>query len=133
MSVGVVSAAAPQGVFPWHLAAAFSRDDSYNILVNNYIDGECQKRALVETARAGFRLSETLTASQLRELTAFWGSHLTAFPFYFYDVAETANFGYDASGVSTQGRYIVRFDGPFQTQFGLGRIGRANVRLVEVA
>ena len=133
MSVGVVAAAAPQGVFPWHLAASFTPDENWDILVNSYVDGECQKRALVADSRKAFTLAENLSAAQLIELREFWATHETMVPFYFYDVTETVNFAYDASGVSTVGRYIMRFDMPFQTTFVLGRRGQVSLRLIEVA
>jgi hypothetical protein len=58
-------------------------------------------------------------------------------PFYHYDPYEPATgqpigSNYDATGVSIQGRYIVRFEGDFRQNLVLGR-HMVNLELVQLA
>jgi len=54
-------------------------------------------------------------------------------PFFFYDVFETVpKFSYDQTGSSPYGRYVVRFDGPWEQTVGIGR-SEVAIALIELA
>lgn len=114
---GNIDYAAPSGVFPQSLCTAFSEDGSYEQLQSgNYHDGTIQRSQLAQTSRRTFTQSKRLTSADLATLYAFWIAQCGGLiPFYFYNPEEPASgqqvgSNYDATGVSTQGRYTVRFN-----------------------
>jgi hypothetical protein len=133
-------------VLPASLSTAFIESREYAQLRSAYHDGTIQRSQLAQTSRRTFKLSMRLSATlpvsapALAALYAFWVAQnggLT--PFYFYNPFEPASGqavggNYDATGVSTQGRYTVVFRGSAWTQAtDVCRTSVAGLELVEVA
>ena len=95
--------------------------------MTEYSDGSSQQQVLSDSSRKHFRLAKRLTALQLAELRSFYLARITD-AFYFYPKRAD----HDPSGESTVGRYLVRFDGPWNESLGLGR-STAELQLVELA
>lgn len=137
---GNLSYAAPSGVLPAGLCAAFTELREYAQLQALYHDGTVQRGQLALSSRRTFRISRRLSSAALATLYAFWcGQNNGLTPFFFYNPFEPAaglavGSNYDATGISTQGRYTVAFRGGTWTQ--ATDICRTNVQgleLVEVA
>lgn len=124
---GAIAAPVPIGVLPWSLCTAFAEASDLPCNVNEYHDGTTHRGALVTTGRRRWRLAKRLTPAQMVTLREFRESHDTA-AFYFYSWKEGAH---DASGVSTAGRYTVRFASGWAQQMGIAR-GDTEVELLEV-
>lgn len=130
---GNVANALAVTVMPWNLCRAFSCVDEWPRQVNEYVDGRRQVRKLADNSRRVWRLSQRLTDVQLATLRNFWNARKGPLEaFYFYDVWETSPlFTYDATGAATTGRYKVRFEGTFASDWTLARF-EASLTLVEV-
>lgn len=131
---GNLQAAVPTTVLPKGLCAAYEQTRLYEANVNEYPNGESQREVRVNSARRRWEQTRKLKPAQLIELITFVADRKGATePFYMYDPAESTPYGnYDATGVSTNGRFTVRFDGAFSFTLQLGR-GEATMTLVEVA
>ncbi len=121
-------------VFPAGLCRVFLREQQVLVLANDYPDGNSERKALVATSRKHWRLSKRLTPAQLSELRDFYearkGGHE---PFYFYDPYESSpKFSSDPTGQSLDGRYMVRFDGAFSQEIGIGRAD-VQIALIQIA
>ena len=129
-----VLAATPSLVLPWVAAIAFQQSRTYFVDNSRYGDGSMQARAIPTTSRKRWTLTARLKPTDLAALRSFYTGQFGAWKeFYFYDVYETSPiFTYDNTGASGPGRYIVRFDGPFQQSLDLGR-NPAQLSLVEVS
>ena len=115
------------GVMPYSLSAQFSESREYPLLVTEYRDGSSQRQVLSDSSRKQFRLAKRLSATELSELRLFYLEHVTdAFHFY------PKQTDHDPTGESAVGRYLVRFDGPWNESLGLGR-STAELQLVELA
>lgn len=133
---GSVNNAVAVGVLPQALCTAFTERRDWASRVNEYHDGSRQSTAQVSTPRRSWGLRQRLIATVLETLYTFYLAHQHA-AFYFYNPKEPATgqavgSNYDATGVSTQGRYLVRFAGDWaQTTY----IPRADctLELIEVA
>ena len=118
-------------VLPNQTVSAFAETRTYETVMNGYPDGWAQVRALVTLSRKRFVQERPLTATAMAALLAFYLAHIGQ-AFYFYDLALTSPiYTYDATGVSTTGRYTVRFDGTWSETMMLGR-WHCGVSLVEV-
>jgi phage-related protein len=131
---GSVENAAPTTVLPASLCRSFARQQEVPVLVNEYPDGNSNRKALTANSRKRWRLSKRLTPTQLATLRTFYedrkGGHEA---FYFYDPWETSSrFASDPTGISPVGRYVVRFDGAFSQAIGIGRAD-AEIALIEIA
>lgn len=123
--------AAPTGVMPYALCAAFSESREYVQLQAQYHDGTTERSQLAQTSRKTFKLAQRLTAARVVALKAFWdGRQGGVVPFLFYNLAEGA---YDATGNSTQGRYTVVFRGNWSQTTNMLRTDVPQIELVEVA
>lgn len=124
-----VSNAAPATVMPLSLNKSFAHARPLPVLVNEYRNGEYQGSALAETSRRSWRLGKLLTATDLATLRTFYfnrkGPHQ---PFYFYDPWSY----HDPTGTETTGRYIVRFNSPWNQLKGLTRLS-TDLELIEIA
>ncbi len=131
---GSVENAAPVTVLPQSLCRAFVHGREYALLDNEYRNGESQRGLLVATSRKRWRLGKRLTPDQLATLQAFYDARNgPQQPFYFYDPYDTSpKFSYDPTGVATQGRYTVRFDGYWEQSVGIGRAD-VEISLIELA
>lgn len=96
---------------PLSLSMLFEQQRDFASRENEYALGEVQVRSMVTTSRKSWRLSKRLTPADYDTLLAFFHARGgPAQPFYFYDGTETSpKWGWDATGVSTTGRYMVRF------------------------
>jgi len=132
---GSVVAANPSLVMPWTLARAFQRQQQYAVDRNDYANGETQPNALTTTSRKQWKLTFPLTSSQKTALLSFFNSVAGGLnEFIFYDVLETdPQFSYDVTGSALDGRYSVRFDGPWQSAFLSGSIAETDLALIEVS
>lgn len=126
---GSVQNAAPLTVLPQTLCTAFRAAREYPVLINEYRDGETQRTVLTDSSRKSWVQSKRLTAEQTETLRAFVEARRGPLePFYYYDPYSPASgqaigSNYDATGVSTVGRYTVRFTGVWaQNAAGPGRI-----------
>jgi phage-related protein len=129
---GSVQNAAPTTTLPQTIASAFQRSHEWSALLNEYADGESQRKALTATARRAWKLTKRLPAADLTALRAFFIARGgPTEPFYFFDPYETSpKFTLTPSG--TQGRYTVRFAGNFSQSVDRAR-GEVAIELVEVA
>ena len=124
---------------PASLCTAFSLQTAYAGLESQYHDGTIQRSQLAQSSRKTWVLAKRLNASAVATLYAFWTTQLSGLtPFAFYDpfdVASGAQIGsnYDPTGNNLQGRYTVRFNGPWSQATDLCRTNIASLQLVEVA
>lgn len=134
---GDVAAAVSVGVMPFSLCRQFVEIREYPLLECVYKDGTKQISVIggATTSRKRFQQTKRLTATLLSALRAWWdtagGIHKA---FYFYLPWETSPlFHYDATGVATTGRYLVRFSAPaWASSMDVGR-GNVSLELIEVS
>ena len=131
---GSVQNAVPVAVLPQSLSRAFSHAREYIVLENEYRNGESQRSRLVETSRKRWRTARRLTPTLLGAFRTFYDNRSGPLePFYFYDPWDTSpKFSHDPTGVSTAGRYTVRFEGSWEQMVGMGRAD-VEISLVELA
>lgn len=131
---GNVQNAAPIAVLPHSLCRAFAHERAYLLIENEYRNGESQRSVLAANSRRRWRLAKRLTPALLVALRDFFDARNgSAEPFFYYDPYDTnPRFSYDATGVMTVGRYIVRFDGDWQQSNGPGR-SDVSIDLIELA
>ena len=131
---GSVANASPSGVLPKILAKQFTRISEYPVLENVYRNGEFQSGAQSTNPRLRWRFSGKWTNAVRQAFRAFWVARDGPLsPFYMYDPwLAVPIFSHDPTGVSSDGRYIVRFEGPWSDALELGLSGAA-LELVEVA
>lgn len=131
---GSVESAASATVLPASLSHAFAREQALPVLVNEYPDGNSNRKALAPNSRKRWRLSKRLTPAQLAALRDFYEARKGGLePFYFYDPYESnPKFSSDATGQSPDGRYAVRFDGAFSQEVGMG-CADVQIALIEIA
>lgn len=133
---GSVSNAAPVGVLLEALCSAFTERREWASRVNEYHDGSRQSAALASTSRRSWSLKRRLSPALLVALWTFWLAHQRG-AFYFYNPFEPASghpvgSNYDSTGVSTQGRYTVRFNGDWSQTAYIARTD-VGIELLEVA
>ena len=128
---GSVINASPKTVMPESLCRMFRAFREWLSDMNFYRGGESQVKSRVATSRKAFEIGKRLTAAELAELRGF-REDTGHDCFYFYYPWETDPlFSYDETGVETDGRYTVRFEGEWSQQVGMGRAD-VWIRLVEV-
>lgn len=108
---GNVSSATTTLVLPLSLSRAFAHSRNYTLRTNEYPLAFSQRRVITTTSRKSWQLAKLLTPTEYDTLLAFYLSVSgPLLPFYFYDGTETAPvWSWDATGVATTGRYLVRF------------------------
>lgn len=131
---GSVQNATPATVLPQSLSRAFAHERAYPLIENQYKNGESQRSVLATNSRKRWRLAKRLPAVLLQTLRNFYDARNgTSEAFFFYDPYETApKFSYDPTGVSTLGRYTVRFNGDWQQSSTPGR-SDVSIELIELA
>lgn len=131
---GNVAAAAPSTVLPKSLCLAFSQAREWPTVQNDYPSGENQRSVQTTVPRRSWSLSKRLAPADAGALLSFFIARKNGLePFFFYDFSEGSTlFNYDATGVSSIGRFTVRFNGEFRMSLGIARCD-ASFRLVEVA
>ncbi|MBI4910986.1 MAG: DUF2460 domain-containing protein [Acidobacteria bacterium] len=129
-----VQNAAPSTALPNSLCRAFARSQEYPVVENEYRNGESQRTVLAINSRKRWRLGKRLTPALLQTLRDFYDARKgPTEPFYFYDPYDTnPKFSHDPTGVSTTGRYTVRFDCEWSQTCGPGR-SDVNIELIELA
>ena len=133
---GSVSNAVPVGVLPRSLCTAFTEKREWASRVNEYHDGSRQSAPLVSTSRRSWTIRKRLTPTVLQALWTFWTANQHT-AFYFYNPKEPATgqsvgSNYDGTGISTQGRYTVRFNCDWNQSTYSARADCA-LELIEVA
>ncbi len=125
---GSVQNADPTGVMPWSLCKAFGQSREYPVLENEYRDGSSQRSRLADTSRKRWSTQRRLTPALLAQFRQHYEDCRGGLDaFWFYDPWDASpKFGYDPSGVSGVGRYLVRYDCEWSQEAG---IARADVRL----
>lgn len=120
---------------PFSLCRAFRRSQRWEVEANHYQNGELQTRSLVSTSRKRWELEKHLTPVDVAELRAFFLSQGGGvIEFTFYDVYETDPlFSYDETGSDVDGRYAVRFDGPWDQALVMGLMTDVQLSLREVS
>lgn len=132
---GVIANASPSTVMPQTLLMSFSESRDYETLQNTFHDGTRQIGQLALASRKTFKLTSRLTTAQLNAFRTFWSSLNGGLsPFYYYNPYEGSPVGsnYDATGVSTTGRYTVVFRGDWSQSVDMQRTNIPNVEMVEV-
>lgn len=126
---GNVAVAAPATVFPNHLCAAFSETRAWPIRESGgYTDGRYQTEAQADYSRKTWEIGKRLTFAEWSTLLTFFEARKgSQQPFYWYPL----DADYDPSGVDTDGRYVVRFDGTLSRTYQRGR-QESSLRLVEI-
>jgi phage-related protein len=126
---GTLLYAAPSAVFPYGLYTNFGWSDAWPTVQGDYADGTRQVRADGVNPRHSWTVAQRRTYAQWSSLKAFWVSMRGGLtPFYFYPNPAQ----YDATGVSTIGRYTVRFEGELAATYDNPR-WPVQLKLVEVA
>ena len=131
---GNVAAAAPTTVLPDFVSRSFEYASEFEVDLNYYADGSGQAKAITTTPRRIWRASaKMMSDAQLTALRSFWLARKCVEPFYFYYWRETTPLGaVDNTGVSTVGRYTVKFNGQWSEDFTLGVL-HTDIELIEVA
>lgn len=120
---------------PHSLSRLFEHSRDYAVRANEgYALGESQRRAITATSRKSWRLSKRLTPDEYDDLLTFYESvGGPMVPVLFYDGSErTPIWSWDATGVSTTGRYTVVFRSKWNAEFGWPR-HNVEIELMEVA
>lgn len=142
---GSLQLASPTSVFPSTLSTSFSLSVVYPVLATTYQDGTIERSMIVDGVNSAqplrvWRLTKRLNASNLATLLTFWETTVQGGfkPFYFYDPFQPfpgnrIGSNYDATGVSTQGRVVCKFNGSWSHSVQLGRADIPSLELVEVA
>lgn len=133
---GSVNNAAPSAVLPRSLCTAFTERREWASRVNEYHDGSRQMTALVSTVRKSWSLRRRLTPAAIAALWTFWAANQHK-AFYFYNpfepgTGQAVGSNWDGTGVSTQGRYTVRFNGDWNQSTYIARAD-CTLELIEVA
>lgn len=129
---GNLAAAIVVGVLPQSLSTAFAESRIFPLMAVDYHDGTNERSIIQDGVNApvsyrSWKQSKRLTTAQLSTLRTFYEAHnggLVAF--YWYNPFEPTpgqkiGSNYDATGVSTQGRYTVVFRGDWAEHTELGR------------
>lgn len=132
MAIGNVAAASPTGVLPKMTYTRFIESRSTPLISQVQNDGTTLQSLIIDTLNPvtsikAWQLGVRLTATTLATFISFYEAHVGGIPFYFYDPMSPATgqqigSNYDSTGVSTQGRYTVRFaSDSYTTTVGLSR------------
>lgn len=133
---GSVSNAVVSEVMPRLLASQFTRADSWACQQLTYANGELESRSQVTSSRRRWEAELVGDATRMSEWKEFWQATKNG-AFYFYDPFEPVSgsaigSNFDATGVSTQGRFKVAWEGSWQQTMTMGRFS-CRMALVEVA
>jgi hypothetical protein len=126
---GYARGAVSVGVMPFSLSTKFQEIHAVQGRRNEYHDGTLQLFTQVSQARRTWKLTKRLTPAQMITLRAWVDAH-PADAFYFYNPVQSS-FTWDATGVSTIGRYLVRLNSDWAQTMDMAR-GDASIELLEV-
>lgn len=133
---GSVVSVSTSVVMELSLSSAFEHSRGWPLRIDEYPNGESFRRNVGSTSRKSWRLSKRLTTAQLATLKAFYAAQNgPRLPFFIYDGTETTPaWSWDATGVSTVGRYTVRFaNTSWQQAIQMGRHEVPALELIEVS
>jgi len=120
-----------QYVMPSGLMQLFEFERRYEVLYNEYPDGNSNRVTLSILPRHFAKVSRRLTLAQYTDLRSFYTA-IQLQPFYFYNLRETVPIGaFDPTGANTVGRYTMVFDAPWSEEVMLGR-SNVNLAMREV-
>ena len=129
---GSVRNAVSVGVLPFSLCRQLVESRQWPVRAVEYHGGETERAALTSTSRRSWTMGKRLTPSGLATLRAL----LDTYPvdaFYIYSMKETSPvFTWDATGVATAGRYLVRAAGDWNQTTYIAR-SDVQVQFIEVA
>ena len=129
---GAVRNAVSVGVLPFSLCRSLTETRQWPVRMIEYHGGETERMALTATSRRSWQMAKRLTPAALITLREFLEAHPVD-AFYIYVMKETnPPFTWDATGVATAGRYLVRVAGDWNQTSFLART-ETTVELVEVA
>lgn len=129
---GSVRNAVSVGVLPFSLCRSLVEARQWPVRMVEYHGGETERMALTATARRSWQMAKRLAPAALLTLRGFLEEHPVD-AFYIYNLRETVPaFTWDATGVATAGRYLVRVAGDWNQTSYLARAETA-LQLVEVA
>jgi hypothetical protein len=126
---GIVTQAIASTVMPYALCSAFTESWAWPVRINGpFADGSLITNVQAENSRRSWTVQQKLTADQYAALDAFRSARKGPLEaFFFYPVLA----GYDATGVSTVGRYLARFDGSMSYTQGIVR-NPADFKIIQV-
>jgi hypothetical protein len=105
---GSVLNAVSVGVLPFSLCTHLVESREWPVRMAEYHDGTTERKALVSTARRSWTMGKRLAPTAIATLQTFLDAHPVD-AFYIYVMKETSPaFTWDATGVATAGRYLVR-------------------------
>jgi hypothetical protein len=120
------------GVLPSSLCRSLIETRQWPVRMVEYHGGETERMALTATSRRSWQMAKRLTPTALITLREFLEAHPVD-AFYIYVMKETSPpFTWDATGVATAGRYLVRVAGDWNQTSFLART-ETTVEFVEVA
>jgi hypothetical protein len=138
-NVQLADVGSPVRVFPHTLCRSFVQVSEIPAVVNEYRDGTTHRSKQADVPRRRWRLDKLLPTAALETLRAFYLNSCRGGlqAFYFYDPFEPAaglpvGSNYDATGVSTQGRYKAVFVGQWHESLGIART-EVPLEILEVA
>lgn len=116
-------------VLPIELSAAFAEEYAWLIVESGpYADSSSQRRYDGTTSRRAWSVAKRMTADEWDDLLDFFALRKGALePFYFYPNADD----HDPTGVSTTGRYRVRFEAGLSRSMQFAR-SAVDLRLIQV-
>ena len=129
---GSVRNAVSVGVLPFSLCRQLVESREWPVQAIEYHGGETERAALTATSRRSWTMGKRLTPAALATLRALLDSYPVD-AFYIYSMKETSPvFTWDATGVATAGRYLVRAAGDWNQTTYLAR-SDVQVQFIEVA
>jgi len=138
-NVQLADVGSPVRVFPHTLCRSFVQVSEIPAVVNEYRDGTTHRSKQADVPRRRWRMEKTLAAALAETLRDFFITTCRGglWAFYFYDPFEPATgqpvgSNYDATGVSTQGRYKAVFVSQWQESLSIARTD-VPLEILEVA
>lgn len=129
---GSIRNAVSVGVLPFSLCRQLVESREWPVRAVEYHGGETERAALTATSRRSWTMGKRLTPLALATLRALLDSYPVD-AFYIYSMKETSPvFTWDATGVATAGRYLVRAAGDWNQTTYLAR-SDVQVQFIEVA
>lgn len=129
---GSVRNAVSVGVLPFSLCRNLVETRQWPVRMVEYHGGETERMALTATARRSWQMAKRLLPAALLTLRGFLEAHPVD-AFYIYVMKETSPaFHWDATGVATAGRYLVRVAGDWNQTSYVART-ETSVEFIEVA
>jgi hypothetical protein len=120
------------GVLPFSLCRNLVETRQWPVRMVEYHGGETERMALTATARRSWQMAKRLVPAALLTLRGFLDAHPVD-AFYIYVMKETSPaFHWDATGVATAGRYLVRVAGDWNQTSYVART-ETSVEFIEVA